>query len=91
MIPMLEQWAVNHERLAPAFVDNELLMEVQAHSVHLSDLARVALSVLSETHTFKGTEEELTTLFNRASESYCATNLAISGHVQKLVKAAIKN
>jgi hexosaminidase len=91
MTGLLELWAVNHEKLAPAMVDNERLLEVRAHSVHLSELARVGLVALSDPSSLQGKEDELASLFARASESYGATNLPVAGHVQKLVESSVMN
>jgi hypothetical protein len=91
MTGLLELWAVNHDKLAPAMVDNNRLMEVRAHSVHLSELARAGLVALSDPSSLQGKEEELTSLFARASESYGATNLPVAGHVKKLVESSVMN
>lgn len=90
MIAALENWSVNHERLAPAFENNQRLLEVQAHSEHLSQLAAVALNALSNPAGLEGKEEELIKLFTSASASHGATNLPITQDVQKLVQTATK-
>ena len=91
MTGLLELWALNHEKLAPAMVDNDRLLEVRAHSVHLSELARAGLAALSDPSSLQGKEEELASLFARASESYGATNLPVAGHVKKLVESSVMN
>lgn len=91
LVSMLESWSVNHENLRPAFVNNERLLEVQAHSEHLSQLAQVGLIALSNPASLSGKEDEMKQLFISASESYGATNLPIAQHVQKLVETATKN
>lgn len=91
LIAALESWAANHEKLVPAFVNNERLLEVLAHSEHLSQLAQIGLIALSDPDGLDGKEDELKQLFIAASESYGATNLPISQHVQKLVESATKN
>lgn len=90
IIAMLETWSSNHEKLAPAFEKNERLLEVLPHSGHLSQLASVALEALYEPAKLEGKEPELDALFASASESYGATNLSITPHVQKLVQIAAK-
>lgn len=91
LIIALNIWSANHEQLAPAFEGNERLSEVRPHSEHLSQLAHVALSALSDPASLSGNEDELAELFRSASESYGATNLPIAGHVQKLLESATKN
>jgi hexosaminidase len=91
MITMLEIWSANHQLLAPAFENNERLMEVKSHSEHLSQIAGVALDALSDPESLSGKEDELKALFASASGIYGATNLAVTQHVQKLVESATKN
>ena len=91
MTGLPELWALNHEKLAPAMVDNDRLLEVRAHSVYLSELARAGLAALSDPSSLQGKEEELASLFARASESYGATNLPVAGHVKKLVESSVMN
>ena len=91
LIATLEHWSVNHEKLAPAFEDNERLLEVQKHSENLSQLALVGLAALTEPASLSGKDDEMKELFCSASESYGATNLPITQDVQKLVHSAIKN
>ncbi len=90
MIATLEDWSVNHEQLAPAFENNDRLLEIQAHSENLSQLASVALEALIEPAKLSGKEDELAVLFVSASESHGATNLPITQHVQKLVETTTK-
>jgi len=91
LVTKLESWSANHEQLAPAFENNDRLLEVQKHSEHLSKLAGMALVALSDPASLSGKDDEMKELFVSASESYGATNLPITGHVQKLVRSAIKN
>jgi len=91
MIVLLESWSANHEHLTPAFETNERILEVQPHSEHLSQLAGMALAFLSDPEALSGKEEKMKELFISASKSYGATNLPITGHVQKLVQSAPKN
>jgi hypothetical protein len=91
MIILLESWSANHERLTPAFENNERLLEIQPHSEHLSQLAHAALVALSDPATLSGKEDELTALYTEASKSFGATNLPLTQHVQKLVQSATKN
>jgi hexosaminidase len=91
MIMQLEIWSVNNEQLAPAFENNERLLEVQKHSEHLSQLGLVGLLSLTNPASLSGKDDEMKELFVSASESYGATNLPITQHVQKLVQSAIKN
>ena len=67
------------------------MVEVRPHSEHLSELADLALSFLSDPASLSGKEDELTVLFAKASKSFGATNLPITKHVQKLVQSATKN
>jgi len=91
MITQLERWSANHEQLAPAFENNERLLEIQAHSEHLSQLAGMALVALSDPSSLRGKEEQLKALYAEATKSYGATNLPITEHVQKLVESATRN
>ena len=91
LIELLELWSVNHEQLAPAFENNERLLEVLPHSEHLSQLAHAALVALNDPTALSGKEDELTALYTEASGSYGATNLPITQHVQKLLESATKN
>jgi hypothetical protein len=91
LITQLELWSGNHEQLAPAFENNERLLEIQAHSEYLSQMANVALVAIHDPSSLTGKEDELKTLFASASESYGATNLPVTQHVQKLVQSATKN
>ncbi len=90
LITMLESWSANHEKLAPAFENNERLLEVLPHSEHLSQLAQAALVALSDPADLSGKEDELAELYTEASKSFGATNLPITQHVQKLVQSATK-
>ena len=65
-------------------------MEVRPHSVHLSELADMALVALTDPAGLQDKEEELTDLFSSASQSYGATTLPVAAHVQKLVESATK-
>ena len=91
MITMLETWEANHELLAPAFRDNERLMEIRAHSEHLSQLATLALEDLSDSESLNGSARNTEDLLASAALSHGATNLAIVEHVQKLMESAAKN
>jgi len=91
LVTMLERWSVNHEQLAPAFENNERLLEVLPHSEHLSKLAFVGLVSLSDPASLSGKEDELSELYANASKSFGATNLPIAQHVQKLLESATKN
>ena len=91
LIVVLENWSVNHSQLAPAFENNERLLEIKAHSEHLSLLAEEALKALTDPNSLAGRDDELIELFASASASYGATNLAIVTPVQKLIQSAIKN
>jgi hypothetical protein len=91
LIATLERWSTMHEKLAPAFVDNKRLLEVEAHSVNLSQLAGIGLNALSNPASLSGKEDEMKVLFLSASDSYGATNLPITGDVKKLVESATKN
>ncbi|MDF1576222.1 MAG: family 20 glycosylhydrolase [Bacteroidales bacterium] len=91
LILMLEPWSDNHEQLAPAFEDNERLLEVEPHSVRLSQLARAALAALTDPASLSGTKEEYAVLCKQASRSCGATHLPITGPVQKLLESAFKN
>ena len=91
LIAVLENWSGNHSQLAPAFINNERLLEVKPHSEHLSHLAQMALEALSDPESLAGRKDELNELIASASASYGATNLAIVAPVQKLIQSAIKN
>jgi len=91
MILLLKSWSVNYQQLTPAFEDNERLLEVKAHSEHLSQLARIGLEALSDPTSLSGKEDYMADLFDSASASYGATNLPITQHVKKLMESATKN
>jgi hexosaminidase len=91
MIILLESWSANHEQLTAAFENNERLLEVQKHSEHLSQLGLVGLLSLTNPASLRGKDDEMKELFVSASESYGATNLPITQHVQKLVQSETKN
>jgi hypothetical protein len=87
LVEMLQSWALNHEQLAPAFASSEILSEVEAHSVHLEQLAQLGLRALTgELSLAEDPDRER--LFTKASGSYGGTLLAVTGPVKKLVERA---
>jgi len=88
MIPLLETWSVNHEKLAPAFEDNERLMEVEAHSRDLSVLAKLGLEALVDPAALRKSEPMHEDFFKAASEAQGGCILPLAAPVQKLVQSA---
>ncbi len=90
LIAHFELWAGNHQRLAPAFEGNWKLQEVEAHSIHLSALAKLGLDVLTDPGSLKGLHAEIEALLSSAREAHGGTLLAVVEPVQKLVESATK-
>ena len=90
LIAHFELWAGNHQRLAPAFEGNWKLQEVEAHSIHLSALAKLGLDVLTDPGSLKGLHAEIEALLSSAGEAHGGTLLAVVEPVQKLVESATK-
>lgn len=90
LIAHFELWAGNHQRLAPAFEGNWKLQEVEAHSIHLSALAKLGLDVLTDPGSLKGHHTEIEALLTSAKEAHGGTLLAVVEAVQKLVESATK-
>jgi len=91
LVNTLELWASNHAQLAPAFSRSERLKEVEPHSVHLSELAGVALEALSLQPSPLPSDSTLAAMFTSAAEAYGGTVLPVVGAVQKLVMNAGAN
>ena len=91
LIAHFELWAGNHQRLAPAFVSNPSLKEVEAHSTHLSALAKLGLDALTDPGSLKGHHADIEALLSSAKEAHGGTLLAVVEPVQKLLDSATKN
>jgi len=88
---LLETWSANHKKLAPAMGDFERLKEVEAHSIHLSELANLGLQAISDPASLEGRLTEISDLFSSASEAHGGTIMLLVEPVKKLVESAAKN
>ncbi len=91
LINQMETWTTNHAKLASEFDLNWKLKEVEAHSIHLSELAAIGLKAISDPASLEGKDSELEELFTSASESHGGTILPLVEPVKKLVESATKN
>jgi len=81
----LKRWQGNHQELAPAFEEIELLREIEPHSHHLSQLATLGLMAMEHPSTLKLGEEQ-DSLFFRARKAYGGTLMNLVDPIQKLVQ-----
>lgn len=91
LLSSLETWSLNHNKLSPAFELNPWLQEVEKHSFHLSELAKIGLDAIKDPNALKGKEHEIEALFASAEVAYGATVLAVVEPVQKLLSTALGN
>jgi hexosaminidase len=88
---VLGVWAANHEQLAPAFAQSARLQEVEPHSVHLSQLASLALEALAGRTAWLPPDSTLRALFADADSAYGGTILPVAAPIRNLVTQAITN
>jgi hexosaminidase len=86
---ILRTWTANHERLAPAFAQSARLQEIEPHSVHLAELASLALEALAGRRAQLQQDSTLLALFADAESPYGGTILPVVGPIRNLVTQAI--
>ncbi|MCB0846024.1 MAG: family 20 glycosylhydrolase [Bacteroidetes bacterium] len=84
LIQQLNQWAINHQKLLPAFETVERLQEVKSHSENLSRLANLGLEALNGKVLLSA--EEKSQIFQKSDLPSGGTFLAVSPHIQKLIE-----
>ncbi len=90
ILRIMQIWARNHEKLAPAFETSQRLKEVEAHSVNLARLGDLGMQAISDPGSLAGRDEEIEALFVSASAPHGGTILPVAGPVKKLVDSAMK-
>lgn len=80
-------WADNHTVLSPMFDKAERLKEIEAHSINLSELSKLALEFLNDEASAKEhAQEEIDYLLEKANQAHGGTILSVVDGMRMLLK-----